>query len=296
MRMLVSVATAVLLLVLAGGAKADTMIGPFHMLYGEDCRFWQEWVNEDKSTEVISIGYFDGGRGVTLLFGDSRWQLKQDEEMRIILGVDKAWKNVFLATAPKTDKAVAYLHPVNSEAIEALRTGNELFMDIEGKGEDYSYAYALDDDVTKAIDALETCRDQTAKLDSGTTQNATTNQPNTGPAVVRSDFSPNADGTSERTVFGTQTPTIYYSALLSGVSPNTAAHVDWIAEKSQVVAPNFKVGSVEVQILGPVDNKPNTGLVTSSFSKPTAGWPVGVYRVDLFIGEKQLKSLRFRIE
>jgi hypothetical protein len=41
---------------------------------------------------------------------------------------------------------------------------------------------------------------------------------------------------------------------------------------------------------GPAMNK-----VQFSFSKPTAGWPVGDYRVDLFLDGKKATDVKFKV-
>ena len=48
----------------------------------------------------------------------------------------------------------------------------------------------------------------------------------------------------------------------------------WIAEKTDGTAPNFTITSVQI----PLGASP---MVSSSLSKPDAGWPAGQYRVDV---------------
>lgn len=63
----------------------------------------------------------------------------------------------------------------------------------------------------------------------------------------------------------------------------------WIAEKTKVAPPNYRIDGFEMT-KGPMINK-----VTFTMSRPTNGWPVGDYRVDLFINDKAAGSVRFSV-
>jgi len=63
----------------------------------------------------------------------------------------------------------------------------------------------------------------------------------------------------------------------------------WIAEKTKVAPPNYRIDGTELT-RGPLINK-----VTFTISRPTNGWPVGDYRVDLFINDKAAGSVRFSV-
>jgi len=94
-----------------------------------------------------------------------------------------------------------------------------------------------------------------------------------------------------RGVYAKDTAQIFLSAKLVDVPAGAKLKSDWIAVKTGGVAPdNYKIDSVELNV-GPNMNKANF-----SFSKPTAGWPVGDYRVDLFINGKKAKSVPFQVK
>jgi len=78
--------------------------------------------------------------------------------------------------------------------------------------------------------------------------------------------------------FAPDTPMIYFSADLVDVASGSKVTISWISVDSHGVAPaNYKVDEVNLDIGA------NENQVTSSINKPTAGWPVGTYRVDLSI-------------
>jgi hypothetical protein len=64
---------------------------------------------------------------------------------------------------------------------------------------------------------------------------------------------------------------------------------EWIAVKAKGAPPNYKIDSVEMKV-GPLMNQ-----VDFHFSKPTAGWPEGDYRIALFINDKSAGEVKFRV-
>ena len=284
MRIIVPLVAAVVALATIGAAQAETVIGLWSVSLGKDCRIWQEWTNEDKSTALIGIGYIDRGKSLVLAFGDSRWKLKQDEDLRIVLNVNDEWKEVFPGSAIEPTKAAAFLLPVSSAAINALMNGSELLMDIEGKGEDYSYAYDLDDDTTKAITALDACRFETGELGSDEPE------PTGKPTITGAVLSLTKGGSSPQTVFDVQTPRIHLTIQVADVTDATVARIDWIAEKVEAVPSNINIANLKLKL------KASAQSIDSWMDKPETGWRAGDYRVDLLIDNKPAQSLRFRIK
>jgi len=122
------------------------------------CGMFQEWKTETKDTAKVGLGYMNKGKDIVLAFSDSSWAFKKDEEFTVSLGVDKGWKGKVPGAAVDKTTAVAVL-PASSDAINALMNGRELFMEVDGKSDDYGYTYYLDD-TRKAIAALDACRAQ----------------------------------------------------------------------------------------------------------------------------------------
>lgn len=101
-------------------------------------------------------------------------------------------------------------------------------------------------------------------------------------------LSDSQDGAAKST-FSPQTAKIFLRAKLVDVPPGSRLRSDWIAEKTKAAPPNYKIDSVTLKV-GPLMNR--AGF---SFSKPTAGWPEGDYRVDLFIDDKPAEKVRFKV-
>lgn len=273
-----------------GAAQAKTMIGPWEVSLRNACGISDKWKNEAQGTEVLGMAYIDKGKSLMLVFGDTRWKLKQDEDLRISLQVDDGWKQVVPGSALTTDKAAAFIIPVNSTAVNALMNGNELFMDIMGKGEEYSYAYRLDDDTTEALTALDACRFNTAAMPSDNADAASANKSASMLTITEAVLSINKEGQSPQTTFDQQTAKIFLNAQISGMPTNGVLRINWIAEKTREIAPNTSIGNLELKASSLAEGL-NTWI-----SRPPAGWPTGDLRVNLSVNNKPLKTVRFRIK
>jgi hypothetical protein len=91
--------------------------------------------------------------------------------------------------------------------------------------------------------------------------------------------------------FAPDTDKIFLHAGLIDTPAGTKLTSTWIAEDTNGVAPaNYKIDSVDLTVAPPIN------VATFSLSKPTSGWPVGSYRVDLFIDGKAAGTMHFKVE
>lgn len=98
-----------------------------------------------------------------------------------------------------------------------------------------------------------------------------------------------ASGGAAKSTFKPQTAKIFLHAKLVDVPPGSKVKSDWIAVKTNVAPPNYKIDSVELNVGSLVNS------VDFNFIKPTAGWPEGDYRVDLFINGKPAGNVKFQV-
>jgi hypothetical protein len=98
-----------------------------------------------------------------------------------------------------------------------------------------------------------------------------------------------AEGGAAKATFKPDTPKIFLHTKLADVASGSRLRANWVAEKTQVAPPNYKIDSVELKV-GP-------GMDTARFSmtKPNAGWPEGDYRVDLLIDDKPATQAKFKV-
>lgn len=93
-----------------------------------------------------------------------------------------------------------------------------------------------------------------------------------------------------KTSFGKDTPKIWVFYGLENVPVGDVVKGVWVCEESAGVAPNFEIDKAALE-LGIGVNVGNFSL-----SKPTKGWPVGKYRVDLYWNDKVADSVKFTIK
>jgi hypothetical protein len=108
------------------------------------------------------------------------------------------------------------------------------------------------------------------------------------PRYTHAVLSDSADG-EEYDEFATDTDTIVMRAKVKDVAPGTRLASAWIAENIKGLSADQHVLDLEVV------TKNDTGHVEFTASKPTAGWPVGHYRVALSINGEVSKVLRFEV-
>lgn len=94
----------------------------------------------------------------------------------------------------------------------------------------------------------------------------------------------------EKTVFTPDTPAFYAVYVLADVPPNTPVKAVWFGENLQGYQPDIKIGEYELPLGGP-KNEGNF-----SVGRPDKGWPIGTYRVELFIAGNPAHTARFRVE
>lgn len=98
------------------------------------------------------------------------------------------------------------------------------------------------------------------------------------------------DATASETTFAKDTPELFLSSDLSDAPSGTKVTVSWISVDSHGVAPpNYTIDELNFTIT-------NENIVTSTLTKPTNGWPVGTYRVDLSVEGAVLGSIDFSIQ
>lgn len=111
-----------------------------------------------------------------------------------------------------------------------------------------------------------------------------------GDAKVRVAIAVDGD-TKPATVFAPNTPELFAFILTEGTEKGDKARGVWIAEDTNGVAPaNYKVD--EATLTGDKDDFGGA----FSLSKPNNGWPVGNYRVDVYIGDGLAGSTKFQIK
>ena len=86
------------------------------------------------------------------------------------------------------------------------------------------------------------------------------------------------DAAETQASFATDTPEIFLTADMDEVAVGSTVTVHWIAVDTHGVAPaNYDIAAVDLKITDGVN------ILDSNLTKPTNGWPVGTYRVDIAV-------------
>lgn len=96
-------------------------------------------------------------------------------------------------------------------------------------------------------------------------------------------------GGKEVTSFSKDAPKIYAIWKGDAVKKGDKVRSVWIADDVGTAAPkNTKIDEATVTVA----NNPTGNF---SLSKPDKGWPVGKYRLELYVGDKLVETLKFTI-
>jgi len=95
-------------------------------------------------------------------------------------------------------------------------------------------------------------------------------------------------GTPKAT-FKPSTPKVFVVARVKDPSPGDKVKAEWIADKAEGAPPNYKIDQTELTL------QKNSNEVTFSMSKPTQGWPVGAYHVDISVNGKPFRKIPFAV-
>jgi len=98
-----------------------------------------------------------------------------------------------------------------------------------------------------------------------------------------------AEGGPAKAVFEPNTAKIHLRAKLVDMPNGTVLKSEWIAEKTKVAPPNYRIDATELKV-GSLTN-----IAKFSMSRPNAGWPEGDYRVDLLIDGKPATQVKFKV-
>lgn len=102
-------------------------------------------------------------------------------------------------------------------------------------------------------------------------------------------FSDNDNGDSPTTLFSTDTAEIFLRAELVDMVGGETLTATWIAENVDDTPPNYKIDSADVTA------KESMTDANFSLRKPSTGWHVGDYRVDMAINGNPAGIARFKI-
>ncbi|MEO8401148.1 MAG: hypothetical protein ABI597_05035 [Gammaproteobacteria bacterium] len=96
--------------------------------------------------------------------------------------------------------------------------------------------------------------------------------------------------------FSKTTPLIYLICESDEVEKGQSIKAEWIAADTNNIAPaNYKIDEKSLDVKKELDDD-QVFTANFSLSIPNKGWPVGSYRVDLYVDNKLSQSVKFTVK
>ena len=90
--------------------------------------------------------------------------------------------------------------------------------------------------------------------------------------------------------FSSDVPKLFAFYIGESLKEGDSLRGVWIAEDVGTAAPaNTKIDESSLVVKSPTDNG------AFSISKPTNGWPIGSYRIEIYVGDKLAETVKFKI-
>jgi len=102
-----------------------------------------------------------------------------------------------------------------------------------------------------------------------------------------------ADALQSETLFRPETPKIFLRAELADVPAGAKMTCAWIAAQAEGAPQNYVIDTLD-QTAGTILGM-QINVLNCSLSKPTSGWPVGSYRVELLVNGQKTNEAPFEV-
>lgn len=111
------------------------------------------------------------------------------------------------------------------------------------------------------------------------------------PMIAQATLAERRDGEAPTTVFASDAEKFYCYVQMRGQTAGAKVTARWIAVEAQGVESNSEIDRSLITLEG------DQNLINFSLARPADGWPLGKYRVDLYLGEapEPIKSLPFNV-
>ena len=99
------------------------------------------------------------------------------------------------------------------------------------------------------------------------------------------------DATETQASFAPDTAEIFLTAQMDDVKAGSKVTIIWVAVDTKGVAPaNYTIDKVDLDVTDGMN------VLDGNITKPTAGWPVGTYRVDIAVDGTVASSADFEVK
>ncbi|GLS42102.1 hypothetical protein [Methylobacterium brachythecii] len=238
---------------------------------GPACLMSKSYKDPDDDNAENALIFALAGNQAIVSFVYEHWTWSKDEKLQVPLVLDK---KVAIAKSAWTGDGQTLTALLPDSIVPNLLAAKTLVLKLDGADADFKLG-----GFPEAYESLRRCDSAPAQ----TAAAAAAAPPAAAVAAASSTDSahiekamtfPGEGNVPPQTAFARTTPKILLALAVRAVKSGDSLTTAWIAEKTDGVPPNFTISSVQI----PLGASPT---VSSSLSKPDAGWPPGQYRVDV---------------
>ncbi|GJD85372.1 hypothetical protein HPGCJGGD_3261 [Methylobacterium haplocladii] len=235
---------------------------------GPACLMSKSYKDPDDDDAENALIFALAGDQAIVTFVYEHWTWDKNEKLQVPLVLDK---KVVIAKSAWTGDAQTLTALLPTTIVPNLLAAKTMVLKLDGADADFKLA-----GFPEAYESLRRCDSTPAKAPVATTPPAAAvAEASSGSAHIEKAMTFPGDGdVPPQTVFARATPKILLGLAVRAVKPGDSLTAVWIAEKTESAPPNFTIASIQI----PLGASPT---VSSSLSKPDAGWPPGQYRVDV---------------
>jgi hypothetical protein len=200
------------------------------------------------------------------------WTWDKNETIRVPLVLDK------LVAIPRSDwvgDGQTLTAELPNSIVPRMLAAKTMILKLDGADADFNLS-----GFPQAYEALIRC-ENTPKAAANATEST---------HIVKAMTFPGDGDVPPQSRFAADTPKIILALQIRGLKADDKLTATWVAEKTDRSPPNFEIVSTTIP-LGASD------VVSSSMTRPNAGWPAGQYRVDVRVNGAPVEfSQHFQIE
>lgn len=225
---------------------------------------------DDNAENALVFALVEGKAVMTFVY--QHWTWDKNEKIRVPLVFDK------MVAIPKSlwvGDGQTLTAELPDSIVPQMLAAKKMILKLDGADADFNLS-----GFPQAYESLRRC-ENTPKAAAKTTESTHVVQAMTFPGD--GDVPPQAS-------FPRDTPKIVFGVQVRDFKPGDKLTTAWIAEKTELSPPNFQITSLTIPLGA-------SQTVSSSLTKPDAGWPLGKYRIDVsFNGGPVEFSQHFDIE
>ncbi|WP_341992697.1 hypothetical protein [Azorhizobium sp. AG788] len=236
---------------------------------GPVCLMSKAYKDADDEDAENALVFAQAGDQIVLSFVYEHWTWKKNEKLRVPLVLDK---KVAIAKSAWIGDGPTLTAELPNSIMPSLLAAKTMVLKLDGADADFKLA-----GFAEAYEALRRCESTPASAAAAPAPSAAAGgaaAPATSAHIVQAMTFPGDGDVPPQTAFAANTPKIVLGLQVRDVKAGDKLTAAWIAEKTDAAAPNYTIASVAI----PLGASPT---VSSSLSKPDAGWPPGQYRVDV---------------